>query len=138
MRCSTAKRTRSRSYILDRGQSMSAANPVGATQPSVALVDWLLSEQFGRAFDDLPDLGVRELEHHIDPHRRRPPGRSARCLPAGGRAPCRRRPPQPCHGVVPTNQPGEMPRRLQNAGLARPLIDRADGTFRFRAHMPLI
>jgi ubiquinone/menaquinone biosynthesis C-methylase UbiE len=31
----------------------------------------------------------------------------------------------------------EMPQRLQAAGLAEPLIDRANGTFRFRARKPL-
>jgi ubiquinone/menaquinone biosynthesis C-methylase UbiE len=34
--------------------------------------------------------------------------------------------------------PGEMPRRLQSAGLAEPLIDRVKNTFRFRAHKPPI
>jgi ubiquinone/menaquinone biosynthesis C-methylase UbiE len=32
--------------------------------------------------------------------------------------------------------PDEMPARLQAAGLADPVVDRSDGTFRFRAHKP--
>lgn len=39
--------------------------------------------------------------------------------------------------LLPTD-PDELPQRLRNAGLSRPLIDRVGGSFRFRAHKPLI